>query len=90
MSPLKQKLSPDDGLKKPTGSAQLSGGLRREKTEPAPPEPKTYVIQTGDTLGKIAKAMYGDASRWQEIYQANKDVIANPDVIQVGVELKIP
>ena len=38
----------------------------------------------------VAKAMYGDASRWREIFEANQDTISNPDLIEVGQELRIP
>jgi nucleoid-associated protein YgaU len=51
---------------------------------------KTYTVQAGDTLGKIAQELYGDGSRWTEIYEANKDKIADPNVIEIGQELKIP
>ena len=51
---------------------------------------KTYTVQAGDTLGKIAQKVYNDASRWREIFEANKETIQNPDLIQVGQELKIP
>ena len=64
----------------------------RERTEAALAEAKakTYTVQAGDTLGKIAQKVYNDASRWKEIFEANKDLIQNPDLIQVGQELKIP
>ncbi len=85
MGKLKGTLSMDNEEPRPSaGERQVSGSLGQDKPV------KTYVIQPGDTLAKIAQAMYGDASRWKEIYQANKDVIANPDVIQVGVTLTIP
>lgn len=51
---------------------------------------KVYVVKTGDTLRKIAKETLGDAERWSEIYEANKDKIKNPDAIRVGQELVIP
>lgn len=51
---------------------------------------RTYTVQAGDTLGKIAQALYGDGSRWAEIYEANKAKIADPNVIEIGQELKIP
>ena len=47
-------------------------------------------LQAGDTLGKIADTFYGEAGRWKEIFEANKDKIANPDAIQIGQELVIP
>jgi LysM repeat protein len=48
----------------------------------------TYKVQAGDTLGKIAKKFYGDASRFSAIVAANS--IRNPDKLKVGQELVIP
>ena len=57
-----------------------------------PPKEKVeyYIIVKGDTLSKIAKQYYGDASKWKAIHEANRDLIANPDLIQIGWALKIP
>jgi nucleoid-associated protein YgaU len=63
---------------------------RREAARAERAEAKTYTVQAGDTLGKIAQAVYGDGSRWKEIFEANKSTIKDPDLIQVGQELKIP
>lgn len=49
-----------------------------------------YTVKSGDTLSKIAEQVYGDANRWREIFQANKDQIDNPSVIRPGWELVIP
>lgn len=51
---------------------------------------KTYVVKKGDTLSAIAKEHLGDANKWQELYKANKDVIADPNVIEPGTKLRIP
>lgn len=51
---------------------------------------RTYVVQSGDTLWKISKAMYGRGWQWRRIYDANKDSIPNPGVIRVGQVLVIP
>jgi len=48
---------------------------------------REYTVENGDSLSKIGKA-YGVA--WQDIYEANKDIIKNPDLIEVGWKLKIP
>ncbi len=53
-------------------------------------EVRTYTVQKGDSLSKIAKAQYGDASQWKKIYEANKERIKNPDLIQPGWVLTIP
>jgi nucleoid-associated protein YgaU len=50
----------------------------------------TYTVVAGDTLSKIAKREYGDASKWHAIYDANKDTIKNPDLIYPGQTFKIP
>jgi nucleoid-associated protein YgaU len=51
---------------------------------------KTYVVQPGDSLSKIAKELLGDAARWSEIFELNKDQIKDPNLIQVGQELRLP
>ncbi len=56
--------------------------------EAAPPG--TYTVEKGDTLSKIAKKLLGDAGRYTEIYDLNKDALTSPDAIQVGQVLKIP
>ena len=52
---------------------------------------RTYVVKSGDTLSDIAQSEMGDAKRWPELYEANKDAVGkNPDLIHPGLELKIP
>ena len=51
---------------------------------------RTYTVVAGDTLSKIAKREYGDATKWHAIYEANKDTIKNPDLIYPGQTFKIP
>ena len=49
-----------------------------------------YQVQSGDTLSKIAKRVYGDASEWTKIWEANKDTIPNPDLIHPGQQITLP
>jgi len=49
-----------------------------------------YTVKSGDTLGKLAKEHLGDAKRYMEIFNVNKDQLTNPDLIKVGQQLKIP
>jgi nucleoid-associated protein YgaU len=49
-----------------------------------------YTVQKGDTLSKLAKEVYGDMKLYTKIFEANKDQLKNPDVIQVGQKLKLP
>jgi nucleoid-associated protein YgaU len=51
---------------------------------------KSYTVVAGDSLSKIAKREYGDANAWNRIYEANRDIIKNPDLIYPGQNLKIP
>lgn len=51
---------------------------------------KTYTVQSGDTLWKIAEEAYGNGSKYMAIFEANKDILENPDRIFPGQELKIP
>jgi nucleoid-associated protein YgaU len=50
----------------------------------------TYIVKSGDSLSKIAKRVYGDASEWKKIHAANSAKIPNPDLIHPGLELTIP
>ncbi len=49
-----------------------------------------YVIQSGDTLSKLAKTYYGNTSEYQKIFEANREVIQDPDLIFVGQKIRIP
>ena len=49
-----------------------------------------HVVQSGETLGKIAKHYYGDAMKYQAIFEANTDKLKNPDLIYPNQELVIP
>ncbi len=49
-----------------------------------------YTVEAGDSLSQIAKRFLGAAGRYPEIFEANTDVLTNPDKIQIGQELKIP
>ena len=53
------------------------------------PAGKTYTVVRGDSLSKIAKRFYGDATKWPRIHEANRDLIKNPDLIYPGQELRL-
>ncbi len=62
------------------------------------PEPKpeevskdsVYEIKSGDTLGAIAKQFYGKASQYTRIFEANRDIIDDPNKIYPGQKIRIP
>ena len=56
----------------------------------APTPEKTYEVKSGDTLSKIAKQQYGSVSEWRRIFEANKDIVKDPDKIFPGQVLRIP
>ena len=60
----------------PAGGAQAPG--------------RTYTVQAGDTLSKISKQFYGDANRYMTIFEANRDILKDPNLIKVGQVLKVP
>ena len=49
-----------------------------------------HTVASGETLGKIAKQYYGKASKYVAIFEANTNILKNPDVIHPGQELVIP
>lgn len=58
---------------------------------PAPePAVEYYTIESGDTLSKIAKERYGNAMDYPKIFEANKEVIKDPDLIYPGQKIRIP
>lgn len=57
---------------------------------PAQPAVRTYRVERGDTLSRIAKKMYDDSSKWQRIYDANRNTMRTPGNLDVGQMLVIP
>ncbi len=51
---------------------------------------KFYTIQSGDSLSKIAQRELGDANRWNELFEANREVIEDPDKIYPGQQIRVP
>jgi nucleoid-associated protein YgaU len=71
------------------GVSQVANNIVVEK--PAP-EAKMYTVQKGDNLSKIAEAVYGKgkANEYHRIFNANKPMLKNPDLIYPGQVLRIP
>lgn len=94
-----------DGKVLPGSDTTDAGGTPRSpnaepRTNPvtpptAPADPPSassteYVIKSTDTLSSIAKEFYGKSSLWRAIYDANADVIDDPDRLKPGVTIRIP
>lgn len=69
------------------GIAQVDSQLEVQNPEP---EATLYTVQSGDTLGKIAKEFYGNAGSYMKIFEANQPMLTDPNKIYVGQALRIP
>ncbi|HEX6900850.1 MAG TPA: peptidoglycan-binding protein LysM [Thermoanaerobaculia bacterium] len=54
------------------------------------PEAQYYEVKSGDSLSKIAKQVYGDANKYNQIFEANRPMLKDPDEIYPGQKLRIP
>jgi len=63
---------------------------KAQKVSEVPGSVSYYVVEKGDTLQKISKKFYGTTKKWKKIYEANKDILKDPDKIRPGQKLVIP
>ncbi|MBV6417842.1 MAG: putative protein YgaU [Steroidobacteraceae bacterium] len=54
------------------------------------PYTQHYVVKKGDTLSKIAGEFYGDPLLYPKIFEANRDILTDPNRIKPGQKLRIP
>jgi NitT/TauT family transport system substrate-binding protein len=66
-----------------TDKAQASAPVSRSGSQ-------EYTVKPGDTLSRLAQQFYNSPSQWGKIYEANKEVLKNPDYIYIGMKLMIP
>ncbi len=87
--PATEAISEDSVGPEPTAAAEPTGNA---EPEPAPTEKsgRSYTVQSGDTLWNIAEQMYGDGSKYLKIFDANADLLEQPDQIFPDQELFIP
>jgi nucleoid-associated protein YgaU len=57
---------------------------------PAPTQERIHTVESGDTLSILAEKYYNDSSKHSVIFEANKDILKDPDSLQIGQRLKIP
>jgi nucleoid-associated protein YgaU len=69
------------------GVSEVHDNIHVEKPEP---EAQFYEVVKGDTLSKISKQFYGDANKYNHIFEANKPMLSHPDKIYPGQKLRIP
>ncbi len=70
----------------------VADDLKAPPPKPEEPEEKVefYEIVSGDTLGGIAKKYYGSAGKYMKIFEANRDIISDPNKIYPGQKIRIP
>jgi len=73
-----------------TGAVGASTSMSHKSAGEVAWSSKTYTVKSGDSLSKIAKEMYGDASKYPTIFEANKPMLKDPDKIYPGQVLRIP
>ena len=56
---------------------------------PANP-PRTFTVRPGDSLSSISRAVYGTSARWRDIFEANRNILRNPNDLRVGQVLQVP
>jgi len=49
-----------------------------------------HEVKKGDTLSKISERYYGDGSLYMKIFEANRNILKDPNLIKVGQKLRIP
>ncbi len=57
---------------------------------PAAAAQQTYTVKPGDTLSKIAQELLGSAKSYMQLFEANRDILSDPDKIKPGQVLKVP
>jgi len=72
------------------GISAVNDNLVLNVSEPVEPEKQYYTVVKGDYLSKIAKRVYGDAMKYNVIFEANKPMLTDPDKIYPGQVLVIP
>lgn len=65
-------------------------GISKVNFEGVNPEEEYYEIQAGDNLSKISKKFYGNPNQYIKIFEANKEVIKEMDLIYPGQKIRIP
>jgi nucleoid-associated protein YgaU len=68
-------------------SRAAAGSAAKPVSEPAE---RTYVVQPGDTLEKIANKVYGSAEQWSKLYDANAQLLGSGQGLRAGMKLRIP
>ena len=80
----------DKDKQKKADFSNVQSGSSVTPPKPEEAEAGTYTVERGDTLWAISQRFYGDGNQWSRIYEANRETIQDPDLIQPGWVLNIP
>lgn len=86
--PIEEEVTPVEDVK--TAVAEATNVEQTTESSTNEEKVRSVVIKAGDRLSKFARQYYGDTEYWRIIYEANKDVITNPDRLPVGKTIVIP
>lgn len=67
-----------------------SSTRRQSATAEGATTERFYTVQSGDTLSRISREVYGTTGRWGDIFEANRDQLPSPNALRVGQRLRIP
>jgi len=73
-----------------TADIGVSPGASSAAQPQAAAAQRTYTVKSGDSLSKISKEFYGDANQYNRIFEANRDILTDPNRINPGQTLRIP
>ncbi|MFC3078221.1 LysM and BON domain-containing protein [Phenylobacterium terrae] len=83
-----QRQAPQPQAAQPAQAAQP--GQAPQQAQAAEPPATFYTVKSGDTLSKISQQFLGSANRYNEIFEANRPMLKDPDEIYPGQTLRIP
>jgi len=97
-APAKPTVQVADAKTKPVATEEKAKPVAKQipaTTEPAAPAKakkavQEYTVKAGDTLGKIAEQFLGSGTKWEKVYDANRESLKNPNYIFIGQKLSIP
>ncbi len=92
---LEDRFRPADSAPEPAAEEapeELTATVETAEVAPPdpPPEPRTYTVDSGDTLARISNTVYGSHRHWKAIFDANRHQLDDPSRLQIGMKLKIP
>ena len=90
MQKLDEMVSPDNIINSIKVDKPAPAPEPEPTVEPEAPTERYHMVAAGDTLGHIAQKYYGKAGEYMKIFEANRDILDDPNLIKVGQKLKIP